>query len=221
LGVCVAAVVAHNFARFGNVLEFGQDYQLSGEYESKMRYFSLAYVPHNAYTYFFHPGIWSLKFPFVSSLPVPGGPSGYLGGWAEAICGLGVTFPYVWMVLALPLAMRAGPNGWRLRATIESLLAFCAVMCLAILSFYCATVRYLADFAPTLGLAAACGWLGLERWAKEAHWTKVVTPLTVLACAATAVAGVLVSFDYHRGMLQRLSPGQWESMRDFFARFGL
>lgn len=74
IGLCVAAVLSYNFARFGAALEFGQDYQLSGVYESKMRHFSLAYIPHNLFLYYFHSAKWSFKFPFVSALPNSGDP---------------------------------------------------------------------------------------------------------------------------------------------------
>lgn len=95
LGACLLAVLAHNYARFGNALEFGQNYQLSGVYESKVRHFSATYIPHNAYLYYLHPGQWSGTFPFVAVAPVAGGPPGYLGNWSEAVCGLAVTFPFI------------------------------------------------------------------------------------------------------------------------------
>lgn len=221
LGVCVAAVLAHNLARFGNPLEFGQDYQLSGVYESRVRHFSPAYVAHNAYLYYFHPGAWSLRFPFVATSPVAGGPPGYLGNWSEAICGLAVTFPFVWMALALPLALRTGDEEGKLRGIVGSIASFYLVMCLVVLGYFVATERYLADFAPALGLLALCGWLGLERWAGRVGRGGTVLSLTAAACVATAIGGILVSFDYHGGMLRTLSPAVWEGMRGFFSRFGL
>jgi hypothetical protein len=186
-----------------------------------VHHFSLAYVPHNTYLYYFHPGDWSLKFPFVSTSPVTGGPSGYLGNWSEAICGIAVSFPFVWIALALPLAWRAAPNEWRLRAILGSLTVFYLAMSLAILSYYVATVRYMADFAPTLGLLALCGWLGLERWATRRGWNKVVTSLASTLCVATAIAGILVTFDYHGRLLQRISPEKWDGIRHFFSHLGL
>ena len=45
LALGVGAVLAHNFARFGNALEFGQNYQLSGVREAQMRHFHWSYVP--------------------------------------------------------------------------------------------------------------------------------------------------------------------------------
>ncbi len=220
-GTCLAAILAHNFARFGNPLEFGQDYQLSGVYESRMHHFSASYVPHNLYLYFYHPGDWSRRFPFVSTAPVAGGPPGYLGGWSEAICGLAVTFPFIWIALALPLTWREAAPDWRLRAVVGSVTGFFLAMCLVILAYFVATERYMADFAPSLGLLSLFGWLGLEQWARRASWNRWVAPALASICVATAAAGILVSFDYHGGMLRALSPGAWEALRQFFGRIGL
>jgi hypothetical protein len=221
LGVCVAGVLAHNFARFGSPLEFGQDYQLSGVYESRMHHFSPAYIPHNLFLYYFHPASWSLKFPFVAAAPVTGGPQGYLGNWSEAICGIAVTFPFVWMALALPLTWRAAAQDPRLRAILGSLAAFYLAVSVTILSYFVATERYMADFAPALGLLALIGWLELERRAARAGWTKLVLPLFVLASLSSAVAGIFVSFDYHGQLLHRISPQSWDRMNDWFSGHGL
>lgn len=220
-GACLLAVLAHNFARFGDPLEFGQDYQLSGVYESRMHHFSASYIPHNLYQYFFHPGDWFPRFPFVSVLPVGGGPPGYLGGWSEAICGLAVTFPFVWASLALPLVLREAEVDWRFRSFVGSVTGFFAVMCLVILTYFVATERYMADFAPSLGLLSLFGWLGLERWAHRKGWSALVGPAGAVLGVATALAGILVSFDYHGGLLRAISPSVWEGMRGFFGRLGL
>jgi hypothetical protein len=222
LGACLAAVLAHNFARFGNLLEFGQNYQLSGVYESRARHFSLSYLPHNIFLYYFHPGSWSWTFPFVSVSPVSNGPPGYLGNWSEAICGLAVTFPVLWLAFALPFAGTLSGGGREsLRALIASVAGLYGAMSLAILAYFVATERYMADFTPSLGLLALFGLLGLEGYGKERGWNRWVAPIGALACLITAVAGILVSFDYHGGALRTLSPAEWDAMRRFFSRFGL
>ena len=217
LGACVAAVLAYNYARFGNPLQFGQDYQLSGAYESRVRHFSPTYILHNLYVYFLHPGEWTWKFPFVAVAPVTGGPPGYLGNWSEAVCGLAVTFPVVWLALAAPLAGRAPGADWRLRAVLGSIAAYFLAMALAILSFVVATERYMADFAPSLGLLALLGWLGLDRWARDRGWPRIVVPVGAAACLVTAVAGMAVSLDYHGGALRALRPDVWNALQHFFS----
>jgi hypothetical protein len=74
LSICVAAVLAHNHARFGEFLEFGQNYQLSGAYESKVKHFSPAYLGHNFGIYYFQWANWSRVFPFVEAVQASGGP---------------------------------------------------------------------------------------------------------------------------------------------------
>jgi len=222
LGICLMALFVYNFARFGNLLEFGQDYQLSGVYESKMNHFSISYIPHNFYLYYIHPGSWSRKFPFVSASPVAGGAPGYLGNWSEAIFGLGTTFPFVWIAFALPLMWYSASRAdWRVRVMIGSVILYYLAICLAILMYFITTERYLADFAPSLGLLAVCGWLGLEQWAQLIRWNKIINPIVATACIITITAGILVSFEYHNGMLRELSPQVWNNMARFFARMGL
>jgi hypothetical protein len=99
--------------------------------------------------------------------------------------------------------------------------AFFLVMGLAIVSYFVATERYMADFAPTLGLIALCGWLGLERSAVSAGWNRIVGPSVAVICLLTVVAGIFVSFDYHGELLRTIYPQSWDEMERFFARFGL
>lgn len=219
VGVCVVALLAHNYARFGNPLEFGITYQLSSAYEAKERHFSFSYTAHNAYIFFCHPGAWSGTFPFVKASSVPGGPPGYLGVWVEPICGLAVTFPFLWGVLALPLAWRgrakeeAGP----LRAMLVAIALFFTTVVAFYFTFYCATPRYMADFTPSLMLLAAFAVLGIERWAQERRWKMLTAPLIAAAGLATAAAGLAVSFDYHGRSLSKMQPATWARLERFFS----
>ena len=150
IGVFVVALLAHNYARFGNPLEFGINYQLSSAYEMKQQHFNFSYAAHNAYIYFCHPGSWSSAFPFVKASSVTGGPSGYLGTWVEPICGLFVTFPFLWGMFAIPLAWkgRAPEEVAPLRAMLLAIMIFFLTVITLYLTFYCATPRYMTDFTP-------------------------------------------------------------------------
>lgn len=214
LGVCLLAIGTHNFARFGNPFEFGQNYQLSGVYESQMRHFRFAYLPHNFYIYYLHLPDWTREFPFVSATAVRGGPEGYLGGWNEPVCGLAVTFPFLWLALTLPLAWRsrASAGSDSLRAMLIAIALFYCAMTAVIMGYFVATPRYLADFTPALGLLAAVGMLLLEQWAQRGGWRKFALPLTAAICLTTAIAGSLVSFDYNN----RMTRSRWASVENFF-----
>ncbi len=219
VGVCVVALLGHNYARFGNALEFGITYQLSSAYEAKEQHFSLRYAAHNAYIYFLHPGTWSAAFPFVAASSVIGGPPGYLGAWVERICGLAVTFPFLWGVVVLPLAWRgraqdeAGP----LRAMLVAIGLFFLTVLAFYLMFYCATPRYMADFTPALMLLAALAALGLERWAQERGWNAWIASLIAVAGLATVAAGLAVNFDYHNRSLSKLQPEIWARLERLFS----
>lgn len=214
LGVGLAAVVAHNYARFGDPLEFGVNYQLTSNYESKQQHFSLSYIAHNAAIYFFHPAQWSATFPFIQASGVRGGPEGYLGDWVEPIAGLAVSFPFLWLLLGLPTAMTRPPDGGA--DGLREMVAVMAMLALAVigffLCFYCATPRYMVEFAPTLTLLAGVGWLGLERQARTRGRKVALTALVALAGAGTAITGVFLSFDYHDRFLKKLSPQVWSDL---------
>ena len=219
LGVCLLALASHNIARFGNPFEFGQGFQLSGVYESKMQHFRFAYLAHNFSIYYLHLPEWTREFPFVSATAVTApGPAGYLGGWNEPICGLAVTLPFLWLALASPLAWRKQNDGatWDrapLRALLLSVAIFYGVMTAVILGYFVATPRYLADFTPALALLAAVGLLARERWATPSRTRNIALPFAAAACGVTALAGVLLSFDDH----QRATRPRWANVEKFFS----
>jgi hypothetical protein len=213
LGVCLLAIAAHNFARFDNALEFGQNFQLSGVYESRMRHFRLAYVPLNFGIYFLHLPEWTRGFPFISASVVHGGPDGYLGGWNGPVCGIAVTLPFLWLALAAPLAWQGETAIDRkpLRALLAAIGIYLTVMATAILSYFLATPRYLADFTPALALLAAVGLLLAERWAQRGGARKLALPLLAAACLTTAITGTLLSFDYQA----RATRARWAGVEIF------
>ncbi len=210
LAMCGLALMAHNFARFGSALEFGQHYQLSGAYESRWVHFSARFIPHNLAVYFFQPVVWAWTFPFLSapSVPVHGLP-GYFG--TEEVCGIAVTFPFVWLVLGLPWAGRgrgrAEAGAWR--ATLLALAAGSAPVALLVVSYFSTTARYQADFAPTLGVLALCGLLAVERAATRPVMRRLVLAGATVLFAVTVLMGMLVGFDYHGRAWSRNDPAQW------------
>jgi hypothetical protein len=236
LTLCLAVVLAHNAARFGNPLEFGQNYQLSGVYESRVRHFHWSYMAHNFSIYFMHAPDWSGSFPFLRTWPVVKGPPGYLGSWNEEVAGLLVTLPAMWFVAALPLAWRRRNGGtsdnetteWAtpvddagLRAMIAAIALYGGAMMLVILGYFLATTRYAADFTPALGLLAVIGVLGAERavggW--RTRIGRVGVRLLIGAVLATTVAlGVLLSFDYHARRARETTPWEWGRLEKFFSR---
>lgn len=213
LGVCGLAVMAHNYARFGNPLELGQHYQLSGAYESKWVHFSPRFVLHNIAVYFFQPVKWTWTFPFAAAQSIEIDLPGYFG--TEEVCGVAVTFLFTWFVLGVPLMWRGrSPARSRaLTATMSGIAGYFVPVAALLLGYFSTTARYQADFAVVFGLLALCGMLGLERASLRARrGTGVVRFAAVGAVAVTVVMGVLVSLDYHGRALGRTSPELWAKL---------
>lgn len=213
LGLCGVALMAHNYARFDNPLEWGQHYQLSGAYEGKLVHFSLRFLLHNFSVYFFQLLGWSGEFPFalargieISHIP------DYFG--TEEVAGLAVTFPFVWFVLALPLAWfrRDDLTARHLTATIGSVAGYALPVMALVMGYFSTTTRYQTDFAVAFALLALIGMLALERWAQTVHvrfMSGGLRALAVMFVAVTVFIGTLMSFDYHARSLLVTAPKTW------------
>ncbi|MFM8619409.1 MAG: hypothetical protein ACKOE8_11885 [Opitutaceae bacterium] len=227
LALCGVAIMAHNHARFDNPLEWGQNYQLSGAYESKLVHFAARFFPHNLSVYLFQPLLWSTEFPFAfaQAIEISHIPD-YFG--TEEVCGLAVTFPYVWFLLALPFAWwrRDGIDFRGLGAAVFGVALYVVPVGGLILSYFSTTMRYQTDYAVGLGLLALIGLLALERRARSAGlgWTRLVLVSSWVAALVTISVGTLVAFDYHgRSMRQPWSRG-WQPLarasEEFLAEAG-
>jgi hypothetical protein len=220
IALWLAATLAHNHARFGRALEFGINYQLTSTYEAKQRHFAAEYAPHNAWIYFLQPVRHTPEFPRVAAVAVRGGPPGYLGDWVEPIAGLLPTFPFLVAILGC-LAWRGsfGRDESGRPALIGAIACAAAGTILFFLSFYCATPRYTAAFAPLLALLAAIGALVLaDRWAGTRRGRAWLAGFTVLSLISLT-HGVLLGFDYHERLLQKLRPEYWNELAQSAARW--
>lgn len=221
--------MVHNYARFENPLEFGQNCQLSGAYEGKLTHFAARFFPHNLYVYFFQPLEWTWDFPFAQAEAVEVGmpTDGYMG--TEEVAGIAVTFPFVWFALALPLATRGreASEHRALRATLGCIAGYAFPVAALLLAYFSTCARYQADFAVAFGLLAVIGMLALERWAAlrppsslpvrgTARFRPSRPALVVasagLAAGITVVIGTLMSFDYHARSLRHSEPLAWQQM---------
>lgn len=212
LGLCGAAILAYNFARFGNPLEFGQSYQLTGIHEARAHHFSLRYFLPNLAIYGFTWPRWSWVFPFVSAARPGSGVPGYLGG--EEICGLAVTLPFLWLAGAAPLAWtrRAPGTATGLRTMILAIAGAGVAVAGLILSYFSATERYMAEFTPAFALLACIGMLEVEARVRRPGRRRAVFLMFGGLGVATAVMAALISFDYHSRLLHRTDPTAWSRL---------
>jgi hypothetical protein len=231
LGVCGLAIMAHNYARFENPFEFGQNYQLSGAYEGKLTHFSARFFLHNLYVYFFQPFAWTWEFPFTMAekieVGMPGG--GYMG--TEEVCGIALTFPFLWFGFALPLAYRDREPAERRRllVVLACIAGYALPVGALLLAYFSTCARYQADFAVAFGLLAVLGMLGLERRAQSALApvgrrlaVGGVNLVALATCVVTLLLGACLSFDYHGRSLKHAEPLAWQQMdrvtHDWLAR---
>ena len=163
IGLIGLGLMLYNARRFGNPFDFGQHYQLSGQQQVTLRFFSLDYLWFNFRVYFLKPAHWVAHFPFVHDIAVPPRPVGHMQ--VETPFGILTNIPLVWLALAVPLAWhnRSEQAGSTLRwfATVVALLfGICA---LTVGLYWCTSFRYEVDFLPALLLLAVVGILSLER----------------------------------------------------------
>jgi hypothetical protein len=168
LGVICAAVVplaivgvgmlAYNFARFGELLEFGQTYQLNGD-PTTLAHFSTANVAYNAWHYFLYFPGWSAHFPFA-------GP--WSSGWLTPPTIAGVEHP-VGLLTAAPFMCLAMGAVWcfgawpkPVRAVVVACVWIAAANAVVLCLFFGSTSRYEIAFAPYLALVAVIVLFSLE-----------------------------------------------------------
>lgn len=221
LAVIGLTMAWHNHARFGDPLQFGQAYQLSMDYESRMAHFRASHAPFNLWRYFLSPATWSWEFPFIRPAELPPKPPGF-GGHDDAF-GLLVNLPIAWLALAAGLACWRRPADERFRLgtwLVTVALLFGAMACTLAL-FFGSLARYQSDFTPPLMLLAAVGILALERWLSEgrARWLRWALRLgwggaAVFSCGFAVLASLQLN-----GFLLQRNPGAYREVEATFSRW--
>lgn len=216
LAVIGGAMAWHNWARFGDPLQFGQAYQLSLDYESKMAHFRASHVPFNVWRYFFSGAEWSPAFPFIQPAALPPKPPGF--GGHDDVYGLLANLPVAWLALAAPLAV-----GWRGaggRRVLGVWLAAAAVlfagMAGTLVFFFGSLARYQSDFTPVLMLLAVVGALAVERALRRLPSAagRVAGRLGLAGVAVfSAGFGALYSLQLDGLLLERNPAKYWEVAR--------
>ncbi|HTS19668.1 MAG TPA: tetratricopeptide repeat protein [Verrucomicrobiae bacterium] len=170
-------LMLYNFFRFDSPFEFGLRYALSGDRRSTVPPFSLRYLWFNFRVYFLEPARWSRRFPFVHDIRIPTLPAGH--GRVEGPFGVLTNIPLVWLALVVPLAWRDRSTEARsiLRGFLVAVALLFGISTLVLSLFFSASVRYEAEFLPTLVLLAVIGILSVDRslsdrpvWRRAARW---------------------------------------------------
>lgn len=220
LAVIGVAMAWHNHARFGDPLQFGQAYQLSMDYESKMAHFRAGHAPFNLWRYFLSPATWSWEFPYIRPADLPPKPPGF--GGHDDVYGLLVNLPIAWLAVAAPWA------AWRREPVVRTRLAswLTAVVCLFVAMastlslFFGSLARYQSDFTPPLMVLAAVGILAVERGlglpgARWARWPVRLawSGAAVFSCGFAVLASLQLN-----GFLLARNPDAYQRVETRFHR---
>ena len=217
LGLLVGALLAYNYARFGDPLEFGLNYQLTAGYEAKAQHFSLSYIHYNWLMYFWNSPQWGRDFPFVHAvLAPPTQPQGYYG--YEYVYGALKMSPLLWFGWGLARGWSTRRRAGRLAAFLGFLGALTLALTAVLLCFNTAAARYTADFLPWWIFVGLLGWAMLEAGlAARAWWRRGATLLFAASALFTAVAAFCASVELH-GVFRFLNPSGYASVARAFNR---
>jgi hypothetical protein len=155
-----AGLAAYNFARFGDPLQLGTGFMLTGVNLAGMKSFGLRFVWDNLRVYVLEPLRWHAGFPFVWQPARPALVAGHLT--VEFFFGVLAAFPVLLAVALGPVAWRGSRQGRAPSGIASALALLCALEALPIFLYACVSSRYLLDFLPALALLAGLGILGLE-----------------------------------------------------------
>ena len=205
LAMVGAAMAWHNWARFGNPLEFGQAYQFSLDYESKLPHFGARYVPFNVQAHFLSAAEWLRYFPFIKPGDLGPAPAGFTIHRGD-VYGVLANYPIAWLALLAPLALWRRGNDERgpLGAWLGAVALLFGGAAVVMLSFFSALSRYQVDFMPAFMVLAVVGLLATERWlAPRARM--IAGGAVAIAASYGVIFGVLFSLQFD-GLLREHSP---------------
>gem|GEM_PF-251478 len=233
----------YNYVRFGSIFELGHRYQLTGEnmHLRSSLIWSSSYIIHNLNNYLINPFRILPVFPFVK--PIWGRYNVWpLGIWApehyhvEQVAGILITTPYVLLVF-IPVftilsqmfrrrSIRSPSEGDFLTTTnyfpgqwlIITLIGAGVLELLPLLFFLYTTMRYLADFVPTLVLLSTIGsYQGYRMTLKHAAKRKAFLTILLLTALISALLGFLLSVTGYAARFENLNPELFEKIERLLA----
>jgi hypothetical protein len=213
---CVGAGLAgYNWWRFGSPFEFGQTYQMAGENVTKMKLFSLSFVPYSARIYLFAAAGLTPFFPFITVITPPPAPGGQFG--VEDPYGLVPCLPWVLLAVAAVALMiwpRFAEGGRTLRAFVAGALGSALATMLTVFCFGGATGRYMVDFTPVLVLLGGVGALWLATGGPR--WLRAVATIGIVVLLGWSSAFGVLSSLQHNELLRAEHPAVYARVAHAF-----
>jgi len=230
----------YNLARFGNLLETGHRYQLTGPALPAIynQVVSIHYILPNLYNSLFRPLVYSWnEFPFVFAPNITDKmwprfihlPEHYY--YTEPVAGIFLSIPLFWLVI-LPILgpLRAGWN-WLNRRSVEQAnpahpllpwiywLIAGAVLCnLGSLSiFISSTMRYLADVVPLMTiLTSLCVWWGLDFFRERSGARRLLLVVVFALGLVSVLIALFVNFHVSGQRFEANNPHLYRAIAQFF-----
>jgi hypothetical protein len=198
LWIALAILGLYNYGRFGSFVEFGVKYQLAAVVQPK-GLFDSQYLVANAWYYLFEPAGLSLVFPFVVALPTWRSftPTTFQ---VESAAGTFVLYPVVWLVVAGPLLYKWRTRVPRALLALTGVFGLTALVALIVLDmFRGVTMRYTADFMPSLLATAILGGWGIHAGLASSRWRAAWEAILATLILVSAVSGILIGLGGHYG----------------------
>jgi hypothetical protein len=195
------AIAWYNFARFGNPLEFGLTYQITGEYQGRVVPRMVNVIPGMFYNLL--AGIdFSRVFPFLIMPDAPTVVPRPMEYFIEPIVGA------LWLAPFIPAAL-----GVYFIPRLRGQIGFVPLAALSILFFLTltglSTQRYEVDFLPWLALAALAVIAELE--------SRIVNILLVASVAFGAVLNASMGITGPYDEITRNKPARYVAIARFFS----
>jgi hypothetical protein len=216
-GICAVLLLAYNVIRFGNPLEGGQSYQLTGIDLHDLHFGSASYLLPNLWGYVLSPPKPQILFPFLVLEPSPFSyplsvPADYV---ADEITG-GVLTMTPLLLFALALPWLRGRAQARLGGLATPMLVAAGAGLLALLflsyEFYGSTERYEGDFAGVFLLAALLAWLGLAT-GPPSRRRKAVRVVGAVLAIWGCLTGLAIGFTGYFNILRLSHPGTMNTLQ--------
>ena len=212
----VALVLLYNYARFGSPLEFGTSYMLPGFDARKVRLFSTNRLLPNLWFSLLEPPRLQSRFPFVVLAPNPPFPIPKNLLRLEKVAGIAWLAPMTVLLLWAPGAWKRILSSLRrewLLCTGTLLVLGAAWICVD--GIVMATMRYEADFATVLFVAAAVVLAGASESTVRIRRILfgAVVALGLLGVVINGAIGMTGYYDNFR----KEAPKQYQSLANLFA----
>jgi hypothetical protein len=212
----------YNYARFGDITEFGFRYQLTSFnlYENIDETFSLSYIPPNLFKTLVNPLERRDAFPFIRAIRWIGptwlddSMSQFYLYYAEAVTGLLVGSPFVIFAFLAGLRKKKGFDWIFISLAGSTLLIFFTLQV-----FFYTVMRYHIDLLPALSILAVIGfWQGLH-WLEQRPVARISFALLgIILMAYSFVISFLLTISSHLQRFQTHNPDLLEKLNWTFNR---